>query len=304
MTLDDNKISISNFVDHFVLFLEKNKKSSKNTIDAYIRDLNNFSSYIFELSVKDFSEITPDFLNNYRTHLLKKGLSQSSVCRNFSTIRSLFQYLISCDVVSENPARTIKNDKIEKHDTPILTNKEIDLLLSQPSVNDIKGIRDKAMLEVLYATGIKVSELISLNLEDLNLKMMFIRCINGEKERFIPLYPLAVKALNNYLDLSRKLFIINKDEQALFVNTLGERMTRQGFWKILKGYVESANISKTITPQTLRHSFAAHLLENGADIKDIQGILGHADISSTQRYAQLLKEKVNSNYMKFHPRAH
>lgn len=299
----DSKITFNNFIDSYILFLKTEKNSSPNTIDAYIRDLGNFKFFIDKASVSSFDELDSGLLENYKDFLTKKGLSSSSISRNFSALRSLFQYFVSVGIITDNPARTIKNEKTIKKDPQILSNKEIELLLSQPSLNDIKGIRDKAMLEVLYATGIKVSELTSLNIDDINLKMQFIRCYNGDKERYIPLYPLAVKALNNYLDMSRKLLIINKDEQALFVNISGDRITRQGFWKILKGYAESAKIAKQITPHTLRHSFAAHLLENGADIHDIQEILGHSDISSTQRYAQLLKEKVNLNYIKFHPRA-
>jgi len=301
--IEEQKITFTNFIDCFIDFLNNEKKSSKNTIDAYIRDLGNFKSHIDRSDVSSFEDINVDFLEEYKNSLIKKGLSVSSISRNFSALRSLFQYLIVKNVIFENPAKSIKNEKTSKKDPQILTNKEIELLLAQPSITDIKGIRDKAMLEVLYATGIKVSELTSLNIDDINIKMQFIRCSNGSKERYIPLYPLAVKALNNYLDTSRKLLIIDRDEKALFVNISGERITRQGFWKILKGYAESAKISKQITPHTLRHSFAAHLLENGADIHDIQEILGHSDISSTQRYAQLLKEKVNLNYIKFHPRA-
>lgn len=301
--IEEQKITLTNFIDCFIDFLNNEKKSSKNTIDAYIRDLGNFKSHIDRSDVSSFEDINVDFLEEYKNSLIKKGLSISSISRNFSALRSLFQYLIVKNVIFENPAKSIKNEKTSKKDPQILTNKEIELLLAQPSITDIKGIRDKAMLEVLYATGIKVSELTSLNIDDINIKMQFIRCSNGSKERYIPLYPLAVKALNNYLDTSRKLLIIDRDEKALFVNISGERITRQGFWKILKGYAESAKISKQITPHTLRHSFAAHLLENGADIHDIQEILGHSDISSTQRYAQLLKEKVNLNYIKFHPRA-
>ena len=159
------------------------------------------------------------------------------------------------------------------------------------------------MLELLYATGIKVSELVSLDVDDVNLSLSFIKCGSGGKERFIPVYPLALKALTNYLEFSRRLLVVHPDERALFVNVNGDRMTRQGFWKLLKQYAESAKIYKDITPHTLRHSFAAHLLENGADIHDIKEILGHADISSTQRYAQFLKDKMKNGYMKFHPRA-
>lgn len=304
--LFDVKENFSNiviYVDKFIHYLNSVKKSSKNTVDAYIKDLEDFISFVFKNNIYSFDSITSDFLEDYKNSLLNRGLSDSSVSRKFSVLRSLFQYLQSIDIVIDNPAKSIKNSRSQKKDPQILDSKEIELLLAQPYITDIKGIRDKAMLEVLYATGIKVTELISLNVDDINLKMAFVRCSHGDKERYIPLYPLAVKALNNYLDISRKLLIIDKDEQALFVNISGERMSRQGFWKILKGYAEAAKITKTITPHTLRHSFAAHLLENGADIREIQEILGHSDISSTQRYANYLKEKVNLNYIKFHPRA-
>jgi len=216
------------------------------------------------------------------------------------------QYLMIADKRSDNPAKGIKNEKVEKKFFEILTGKEVELLLSQPDLADAKGLRDKAMLEVLYATGMKVSELISLDVEDVNLQLEFIKC-HGEdrtkKERVVLLYPLAIKSLNNYLNQSRKFIVYDRNEHALFVNVNGERMTRQGFWKILKQYAEQARIKKTITPHTLRHSFAAHLLENGADIKDIKEILGHADISSTQVYAQFLKSRIKSSYLKFHPRS-
>lgn len=302
-SIDVKTIDIDKIIESFVVFLKNEKKSSKNTIDAYIRDLSNFKSFFEYSKFESIFDVSTENLEDYRSFIQKKGLSPSSVCRNFSAVRSLFQFLVTQGLLKSNPAKNIHNEKIEKKGPQILTNKEIELLLSSPSSNDVKGIRDKAMLEVLYATGIKVSELISLNVEDVNLQLNFVRCSCGEKERFIPLYPLALKALNNYLDMSRKLLIIDEEENALFVNVSGDRMTRQGCWKIIKGYAQTANISKSITPHTLRHSFAAHLLENGADIHEIQEILGHSDISSTQRYAQFLKDKVKTSYIKFHPRA-
>ena len=185
----------------------------------------------------------------------------------------------------------------------ILTSKEVELLLEQPECTDMKGYRDRAMLELLYATGIRVSELISLDITDVNIPAGFIRCRSKDKERMIPLYPAAIKALSEYVEFIRPQMIASPDEPSLFVNISGERMSRQGFWKIIKTYQKKAGIEKDITPHTLRHSFAAHLLENGADIHDIKEILGHADISSTQRYAQFLKDKMKNGYMKFHPRA-
>ncbi len=287
----------------YIDYLRDVKKSSDNTLQAYIRDLKKFFDFAAVAKIDDFSSVSADDVAEYKQYLNNIGLSPASVSRSLSALRSLFQFLISRGKVEHNPAREIPNDRLEKKGPQVLTAKEIETLLAQPNTADIKGKRDKAMLELLYATGLKVSELIALNIEDVNLQLSFIRCGNGEKERFISLYPLALRALSVYLESSRKLLVFRPDENALFVNVQGERMTRQGFWKILKSYAESAKIQKDITPHTLRHSFAAHLLENGADIHDIQEILGHSDISSTMRYAQLIKNKLNNNYIKFHPRA-
>ncbi len=287
----------------YIKYLKNVKKSSDNTLQAYIRDLNKFLEYASKSKLSDFSVVSVEDISSYKVYLNNMGLSPASVSRSLSALRSLFQYLISAGVVEHNPAREIPNDKIEKKGPQVLTSKEIESLLAQPDVSDTKGKRDKAMLELLYATGIKVSELVSLNVEDVNFQLSFVRCGTGDKERFVSLYPLALRALAVYVDSARKLLVLHPDENALFVNVQGERMTRQGFWKILKSYAESAKIKKDITPHTLRHSFAAHLLENGADIHDIQEILGHSDISSTMRYAQLIKNKLNNGYMKFHPRA-
>ena len=195
---------------------------------------------------------------------------------------------------------------MEKHNRKlpsILTNHEVDLFLSQPDLSDPKGIRDKAMLELLYASGIRVSELISLNLEDVNLSVGFLVCRSGEKERVIPLYKVAVSSIQKYLQEVRPLLAIDSQETALFVNINGKRMSRQGFWKIVKGYQSKAGIEKEITPHTLRHSFAAHLLENGADIRDIQEMLGHADLSTTQIYTKVIRSHLKEIYDKTHPRA-
>ena len=299
--LVNNKIESR--LDEYFTYLKDIRKSSSNTLAAYMRDLHKFCEFADEFGIEDFEGVTSDDVASYKQYLVRKGLSSTSISRTLSALRGLYQYLISVSAVGFNPAKEIPNDKVAKKGPQVLTAKEIELLLSQPSSNDLKGIRDKAMLELLYATGIKVTELISLNVDDVNLSLSFIRCGSGAKERFIPVYELAAKALSTYLELSRKLLVVHPDEQALFVNINGDRMTRQGFWKILKQYAQNAKIYKDITPHTLRHSFAAHLLENGADIHDIKEILGHSDISSTQRYAQFLKEKMKNSYIKFHPRA-
>jgi integrase/recombinase XerD len=205
--------------------------------------------------------------------------------------------------IAENPTLGITIEKVQKKTPQILTNKEVDLLLSQPQCVDMKGYRDKAMLELLYATGIRVTELIDLNIDDINIYTGLIRCCSKNKERFIPMYSAAVKAVNDYITLVRQELILSPDEKALFVNMNGERMSRQGFWKLLKHYKDMAHIDKEITPHTLRHSFAAHLLENGADLRSIQKMMGHADISSTQIYTQIIQKQLKDVYKKSHPRA-
>ena len=290
-------------LNRYLAYLRDEKHSSANTVQAYRRDLEKFFGFATTRDIRSFSQLTPEDVEAYKLYLNAQGLSSSSVSRSLSSLRGLFQYLLSVGLAENNPAKNVHNDKVVRKELNVLTSKEVETLLAQPDTNDVKGIRDKAMLELLYATGIKVSELIGLNLSDLNLSVSCIRCGEGENERLIPLYPVALKAVTNYLEYSRKILTSASDESALFVNISGERLSRQGFWKILKAYVQAANITKDITPHTLRHSFATHLLENGADIHDIQEILGHRDLSSTQRYAQYLKEKMKNSYMKFHPRA-
>ncbi len=287
----------------YMTYLLEEKHTSDNTLQAYRRDISKFLDFATKNGLLSFEDVKESDVSEYKSCLISSGFSVASVSRSLSALRSMYQFLLSRDVVTHNPAREVHNDKVEKKDPKILSNKEIDALLAQPNVSDIKGMRDKAMLELIYATGMKVTELISLNVDDLNLSIPFVRVASGDKERFIPLYRVAVKALTNYLEKARKLMILSMDEQALFVNVSGERLTRQGFWKILKDYAAKAGIKSDITPHTLRHSFAAHLLENGADIHDIQEILGHSDIASTQRYAQFLKQRVKTSYIKFHPRA-
>ena len=284
-------------------YLRNVKKSSNNTLQAYQRDLQKFVDFLSDIQIDDFALVDSEIVANFKIHLISIGLSSPSVSRTLSSMRGLYQFFVMNGISESNPAKVVHNDKVEKKEIAVMTAKEVEALLSQPDCNDIKGIRDKAMLEILYATGIKVSELIGLNVEDFNAQLSFIRCGEGDKERFIPIYPVAAKAVISYLEKSRKLLVSDNNERSLFVNVTGEKMTRQGFWKILKAYAVKANIKKTITPHTLRNSFASHLLENGADIHDIQVILGHSDIASTQRYAQFLKDKMKNSYIKFHPRA-
>lgn len=292
-----------NYLSQFETYLITEKEASDNTVHSYLRDIRNFFDYLASTGIKQVEKVKAQDISNFLKELQNSGKSQSTVTRNIASVRCFYQYLALQGVVKANPTANIKYTKAVKKLPQILTGREVELLLNQPDCSTFKGYRDKAMLELLYATGIRVSELIQLNLNHVNLELGFVRCVSGSKERMIPLYPAAVKAVSDYCRLARKMLVTSKNEKALFVNLSGDRMTRQGFWKIIKHYQETANIRKEITPHTLRHSFAAHLLENGADLRSIQEMLGHADISSTQIYSQMIQENMKKTYQKFHPRA-
>ena len=291
------------YIEQYEVYLREVKKSSKNTLSSYIRDVSQFAIYWSRREVKAMCQATSEHLSEYIQVLRKSGKSASTVSRCIASLRNFYQFLMDNGHTDQNPASTLVPEKAVKKLPQILTSREVDLLLEQPSSTDPKGFRDKAMLETLYATGIRVSELISLNVDDVNLSLGVIHCKTSNKERMIPLYSAAVAALDAYITRVRPQMLSVQDEPALFVNMGGERMSRQGFWKIIKLYQEKAKIEKGITPHTLRHSFAAHLLENGADLRSIQEMLGHADISSTQVYAQLVKKQLKDVYHKAHPRA-
>lgn len=283
-------------------WLVTEKNASSNTLCSYLRDVRQFVNY---LSTKRCApeKAKHQVLDQYIKQLSAQGKSPATATRCIASLKSFYTYLMISGYVAVNPAKNISVVKAERKLPQILTNKEVDLFLEQPECTDPKGYRDKAMLELLYATGIRVSELIGLNLDNLNLSAGIIRCNSGERTRIIPMYPSAVRALAEYINKIRPQMVDDPDECALFVNLNGKRMSRQGFWKIIKYYQEKAGIKKEITPHTLRHSFAAHLLENGADLHSIQEMLGHADISSTQIYTQLVGQKLKGVYAKAHPRA-
>ena len=293
----------SSYVEAFQEYLVNEKKSSANTISSYMSDINQFVSYVDDELHCSLPMISHDDVCVYVQWLRNSGKSSATVSRSVASIKCLYNHLISLGQAESNPALKIKFEKDAKKLPQILTSKEVELLLEQPKCVDAKGYRDRAMLELLYATGIRVTELISLNVDDINLAAGVIRCESKNKERLIPLYPAAINALTEYVVQVRNGMIATPEEPALFVNMNGDRMSRQGFWKIIKVYQEKAGIKKDITPHTLRHSFAAHLLENGADLRSIQEMLGHADISSTQVYAHLVKKQLKDVYNKAHPRA-
>ncbi len=295
----DNSVLYEKFSDYLVNV----KRASSNTLSSYLRDIRQFGEYLDSHEDVGYAEADEDVLGNYIAWLRNAGKSVSTVSRNIASLKCFYSFLVSQRLAGSNPTGKLVPDKTTQKLPQILTSKEVELLLEQPECSDLKGYRDKAMLELLYATGIRVSELISLNITDINLNVGVVRCFSHDKERFIPMYPAAIKALSEYVEFVRPQMIAHDDEQSLFVNVNGERMSRQGFWKIIKSYQVKAHIEKDITPHTLRHSFAAHLLENGADLRSIQEMLGHADLGSTQVYPQLVKKQLKEVYNKAHPRA-
>lgn len=290
-------------VQRFVNFLERDKRLSLNTLQSYRRDIEQYFNYLREIKLQNISNSNKTTVITYLMYLQKKGRATSTISRNLASIRSFYQYITKNKLIEQDPTAELESPKVEKKLPQILSPEEVELLLEQPQCVDLKGYRDKAMLELLYATGIRVTELIQLDMQDINMELAYIKCNKGSRERMIPVGSMAISALKEYLNKSRPLLIQNAEELALFVNINGGRLTRQGFWKIIKQYKNQARINKDITPHTLRHSFAAHLLENGADLRSIQEMLGHSDISSTQIYAQIAKNRIKEVYKKTHPRA-
>ncbi len=291
------------YIDKYREYLIEERNASANTLSSYLRDVRQFELYAQSTGVVSLLDANQQTIQDYISYMNQKGRSAATVTRSIASLKSFYNYLLRKGIINGNPAKNLATIKVERSLPQILTSKEVELFLDQPQCIDAKGYRDHAMLELLYATGIRVSELISLDITDLNLSIGILHCASKAKERVIPLYPAAIKALRDYIENIRPGMIASADETALFVNMNGERMSRQGFWKLIKFYQEKAQIKKEITPHTLRHSFAAHLLENGADLKSIQEMLGHADISSTQVYANLMNRNLKNVYNKAHPRA-
>lgn len=288
----------------YIHYLSVEKGLAKNTLESYTRDLRSFCEYLKQDGIRTFEETTRSCIVGYLLSLKENGKAAATLSRNLASIRSLYAYLFQEKIVLDNPAADMESPKLEKKLPRVLSTQEVDLLLDQPDQLQVTGIRDKAMLEVIYATGIRVSELMSLDLDDVNLDAGFIRCNGkGSKERIIPLGSVAVRHVDRYMGDGRPKLMRQNGEHAMFVNQHGKRLTRQGFWKILKKYARLAGITKDITPHTMRHSFATHLLENGADLRSVQEMLGHADISTTQIYTQVTKRKLRDVYQKTHPRA-
>lgn len=291
------------WLNNFTEYLKNEKGASDNTISSYRRDLQNFMSYCQKNELTDISKISYADVAGYMMMLEREQKAASTISRNIASLRAFFQYMFKKGKIVKDPMEKITAPKGDKKMPEILSMKEVELLLEQPESRDDKGVRDKAMLEVLYATGIRVTELIKLKAHDVNIPLGYIKCADVKKERIIPIGKQAKNALSQYMSTSRPGMVKGENEELLFVSCLGLGMSRQGFWKIIKCYADKAQINKTITPHMLRHSFASHLIENGADLKSVQEMLGHSDISTTQMYAKMNNYKLKEVYAKAHPRA-
>ncbi len=292
---------MDDLINEYIAYLRL-KKLSNNTVLAYKRDLKKVIKY-FESKDLDMINLKSEDLQNYLDDLVSEDAKASTISRQAASLRSFYKYLLRNSRIDESPAEGLDIPKPKKSLPGILTTKEIELFLSQPNEKSLKGVRDKAMLEFAYATGMKASEITSLSIKDINLTDEYVVCEQDYRKRVIPLGKISIDAIRTYLEESRPFLIKNEMEDSLFVNLNGEQLTRQGFWKIIKYYKEQAQIEKDINPYVLRHSFATHLLQNGADLNAIQNMMGHADISSTQIYLQFLNEDISKEYRNAHPRA-
>ncbi len=293
---------MQSLVEEFAAYLENEREAAGSTIQSYCRDIRQFVRYLDSTFV-DIYKVNKTNVISYVLYLKKLERAPSSISRSLASIRTFYTFMLSRGLVKDNPAFKLELPRQDKKLPAILTMDEVDLLLRQPDISTYKGKRDKAMLELIYASGIKVSELVGLAVDDVEISLGFVKCTAGNRARIIPLGTQCIRAMGDYLQFARPYMIVNASEPFLFVNCNGGHLTRQGFWKIIKEYKEKAHIQKEITPHTLRHSFAAHLLENGADLSSVQEMLGHSDISSTQIYSKLIKTRMKEVYNKAHPRA-
>mgnify|MGYP000013703878 FL=1 len=294
---------MENEIRDFILYLHEEKKTSVNTELSYKRDLQKLQSFLSGQGIEDVGRITETSLNSYVLYLEKNQFAPATVSRHIAAVKAFFHFMLKKGMVSEDVTERLKAPKIEKKAPEVLTVEEAARLLEQPGKDAPKDIRDKAMLELLYATGIRVSELISLKLSDLNLRLGYIICRDGMKERAVPFGNKAKEALTLYLKEAREQLTKGNEGDTLFVNCSGKPMSRQGFWKLIMIYARKAGIEADITPHTLRHSFAAHLVENGADLHSVQEMMGHSDISSTQVYANRNGNQLRNVYQRTHPRS-
>lgn len=290
-------------IPDFITYLLQVKNASKSTLSSYERDLKRLTAFLGSRGIQCPDEVTATSLNSYILFLEREGFSTATISRNVASMKAFFHYVLEIHMTKEDPTRMIKAPRIDKKAPEVLTVAEVERLIQQPDLSTAKGIRDKAMLELLYATGMRVTELVTVRMGDLNLKLSYVVCRDDDKERVIPFGPAAQKAILQYLGESREGFLKGETSEFLFVNCSGHSMSRQGFWKLMKQYAKEAGIKADITPHTIRHSFAAHLVQNGADLKAVQEMMGHADIATTQIYLNLRADQMRDVYLKAHPRA-
>lgn len=297
------RLSMEQQIQLFIEYIHDKKKTSLNTEMSYKRDLLKVVDFLKSKGIKNWSDVSFEDLDEYINSMFEENFANASISRSVASVKALFGFLLLTHVITEDVSKNLKAPKIEKKLPSILSKSEVTLLLEQPNGNSPKQIRDKAMLELLYATGIRVSELISLSTSDINLNMDFIKIKDSKKERLIPFGTKAHNALSEYILNSRDVLLENNESEYFFVNCSGTQMSRQGFWKLIKSYTKMAGIDADITPHTLRHSFAAHLVENGAELKAVQEMLGHSDISTTQIYLNNTQNRLRDVYNKAHPRS-
>lgn len=294
---------MDSLISEFIDYLSTEKGLAVNTLESYGRDLKQYQDYL-KSDGASIQGVSRAKVIDYLLYLQRQGKATATIARRLAALRAFYQFLVREKRLDHDPTADLESPKLERRLPSVLTVKEVETLLKQPSVNDASGLRDKAMLELLYATGIRVSELISLDVSDVDLSAQFLRCTGkGSKERIIPVGSIAARFVKEYIAYGRPKLVLDQNEMALFVNHHGKRLTRQGFWKIVKKYAAQARLNKDITPHTLRHSFATHLLENGADLRSVQEMLGHADISTTQVYTHLTRGRLKEVYSRAHPRA-
>lgn len=290
------------YIENFITYLHNVKKTSENTTVSYRRDLKKWAEYMKSLGRTSIEEVKEEDLKSFVSYLEVKNFKAATISRNIASIKAFYHYLMKEKMVSKDISNAIHAPKVEKKLPGILSIEEAARLVEQPHADNPKELRDRAMLELMYATGIRVSELVNLKMSDLHMQTGVLKCKDGSKERIIPFGNKAKKALTRYLEQGRGALLMDYDAPELFVNCSGQSMSRQGFWKLIKAYAKRAGIEEDITPHTLRHSFAAHLVENGADLRSVQEMMGHSDISTTQVYATLTGNHIREVYAKTHPR--
>jgi len=296
---------MQDLIGDFINYLSVERGLAANTLESYGRDLRQYSEFLRGsarlVSLRDASRAN---IISYLLQMEKQGKSPATIARRLAALKSFYQFLVRESLVERDPTANLESPRLDRRLPKVLSVGEVETLLAQPKLSAPGGLRDKAMLEVLYATGIRVSELVSLKISDVNLEMRYVKCLGkGSKERLVPIGTIACRAVADYLTRGRPKMVKDHSERSLFVNHHGRKMTRQGFWKIVKKYAAQAGIKKSITPHTLRHSFATHLLENGADVRAVQEMLGHADISTTQVYTHVNRKRLREEYRSSHPRA-